>query len=240
MNRLHHRSSIGSKVAWITGLTTVGAAVWALRDYSRWTSLGPGGLPANVRGWLTMTRLRFIAKNELDVSPIYLVSGAGADLRAWTDVRQRAGRRPTVSPYPIPHRQIDQLADDGVRTRLVELFDRKVNRHADIVTCALSHFEKRHPAITLKSAEGTVGARSYGEIAHIHPSDNSMHMILSPGDAVAAIEAGWGQRHGLAGIAAELPLTYVMIYSPRNEHDLEVVGALLDAAITYATLPDLA
>jgi hypothetical protein len=32
------------------------------------------------------------------------------------------------------------------------------------------------------------------EIAHVHPEDNSLHMLLSPADARAVVEAGWGRR----------------------------------------------
>ena len=227
----------GSKAGWIAGLLAAGAAALAIRDYAQWRSLGPGGLPANLGGWLSMTRFRWMAKDGLDVTPMMVSVGAVNDLPAWHDVRRRAGVRPTVSPYPIPHRQLDQLADVGMRSQLSELFDRIVDRHADRVLYALSHFEKRHPAITLKSAEGAVGAGSHGEIAHIHPSDNSMHMVLSPSDAIAAIEMGWAQRHGLAGVAVGLPATYVMVYSPRNQEDLAVVERLLEAAITYAIQP---
>ena len=62
-----------------------------------------------------------------------------------------------------------------------------------------------------------------------------MHMILSPSDAIAAISMGWGQRHGLAGIAFGLPMTYVMVYAPRDQRDLHSIANLLGAAITYAT-----
>ena len=61
-----------------------------------------------------------------------------------------------------------------------------------------------------------------------------MHMILGPVDAVAAIQAGWGQRHGLAGIALALPVNYVMIYAPRDDDDLTAVVQLLEAAIRYS------
>ncbi len=61
-----------------------------------------------------------------------------------------------------------------------------------------------------------------------------MHMILSPRDAVAVIEAGWGERHGLAGIALDLPVNYVLVYAPRGRTDLAVIGQLLEAAIRYA------
>ena len=177
-----------------------------------------------------------IAQDELHPGPIH-AAAAIDDLRAWTKPRPRTGPRPTVSPYPIPHRQLNQLAEPVVRARLSELFAKAVSRHEQDVHFALSHFEKRHMAITLKSAASKVGERSHGEIAHIHPSDHSMHMVLSRTDAIAAIEAGWAQRHGLAGIAVGLPLTYVMVYSPRGEQDLQIVGELLEAAIAYATQP---
>jgi hypothetical protein len=231
------RQEVRSKICWAAALVTAGAVAWALCDYAKWRSLGPGGLPANVRGWLTMSRYRLIARDKLDAGPLLARAGAADDLRAWSKARRRIGTRPEVSPYPIPHRQLDQLPDHGLREKLSKLFDRTAGENADRVEYALSHFEKRHRAITLKAPAGMVGSVSYGEIAHIHPSDSSMHMILSPSDAVAAVEMGWAERHGLAGIAVGLPATYVMVYAPRNESDLMVVGELLEAAIGYATQP---
>jgi Family of unknown function (DUF5519) len=231
------RGGTGSTVGWIAGIVAVGAAIWAVSDYAKWRSLGPGGLPANVRGWLTMTRFRLMARGGLDMRPLVNALEASKDLRAWSDPRPRFGKRPTVSPYPVPHRQLDQLPAEVTRRELTRLFDRAVLQHADEVEYALSHFEKRHPAIKLKIPDEMAVARSHGEIAHIHPSDNSMHMILSPGDAIAAIEMGWAERHGLAGIAAGLPVTYVMVYAPRDECDLAVVAELLEAAITHAKQP---
>ena len=32
------------------------------------------------------------------------------------------------------------------------------------------------------------------EIAHAHPADNSLHVLLSPVDACTVIEAAWGRR----------------------------------------------
>ncbi len=208
------------------GFAAAGTFAWALWDFQRWISLGLGGLPANARGWLAMTSYRLKAKNELDVGPLMQAITAG-DRPLSTRVRPRQGKRPKISPYPVPHRQLSQLPGEAIREELVRLFDRAVLHHAGDVHYALSHFEKRHPAVTLRG-------QPTREIAHIHPSDSSMHMILSPADAVAAIRSGWGQRHGLAGIALGLPLTYVMIYAPRNDDELTVVSGLLEAAIAYA------
>ena len=209
------------------------AAAWAAWDYARWRSLGPGGLPANVRGWLTTTRLRLKAIDPLDVGPI--AASATDDWHAWTELRPRTGTRPKVSPYPVPHRQLDQLPSEPVRVALRKLFDKAAAENADQVGYALSHFERRHPAIRRTGKASSSDPPSFGEIAHIHPSDHSMHMILSSRDAVAVIEAGWGERHGLAGIALDLPVNYVMVYAPRGEDDLAVTGQLLEAAIRYAS-----
>ena len=85
-----------------------------------------------------------------------------------------SGKRPTVSPYPVPHRQLDQLPDQGMRTKLARVFDQAVAQHAGEVEYQLSHFEKRHPAVTLKTAQGKVGARSHRE-DRPHPSERQLH-----------------------------------------------------------------
>ena len=219
------------------GLIAGGAAAWAVWDYKRWMDLGPGGLPATVRGWVTMTRFRFLAKDGLDVRPFAAQAAEPGGFRALGNVEPRRGERPAVSPYPVPHRQLGQLPDEATRATLRQLFKATVERHSGTTEWALSHFEKRHPAITLKDWQGTASAASHGEIAHIHPSDSSMHMIFSAADAIAAMDAGWGQLHGLAGIAVGLPATYVMVYAPRDENDLRATAQLLDAAIAYAAQP---
>ena len=140
------------------------AAAWAMRDYARWRSLGPGGLPATWAGWFTTTRLRLRATDPFDVGPIE--ASAIDDWCAWQDVRKRAGTRPRISPYPVPHHQLDQLPCEPVPVALREIFDRAVAANAREVHYALSYWEKRHPAIRRRST-GLVGAPSFGEIAHI-------------------------------------------------------------------------
>jgi hypothetical protein len=71
----------------------------------------------------------------------------------------------------------------------------------------------------------------------MHPSDESMHMTLSPSDAKEVIEKGWGELHGLYGQQFNgndaLSDTYMMIYSPRDKKELMVVKGILNAAIKY-------
>ena len=60
-------------------------------------------------------------------------------------------------------------------------------------------------------------------------------MILSPSDACTVITGGWGELHGLAGHAFDLPPTYTLIYAPRDADEVAVVMRILDAAIAYIT-----
>ena len=103
------------------------------------------------------------------------------------------------------------------------------------VRYARSHFETHVDAITCARPrhDDPIGGGSHGEIAHIHASDGSMHMILSPSDTVVAIDAGWAQFHGLAGRDYGLPVTYVMVYAARDAAELAIVDRLLQASIAY-------
>jgi hypothetical protein len=101
----------------------------------------------------------------------------------------------------------------------------------------LSRFEKHNLAVTLRDpATDHADARlSEGEIAHIHPYDGSMHMIFSVTDAASVLDAGWGERHPLAGVLPELPSTYIYVYPPRDGAELAIVARLLNAAIEHMT-----
>lgn len=217
-----------------TGLLLAGAALWIWHDYRAWTSLGPGGLPHTARGWLRMTWLRLQKGEAIKSEPLLPFIGSPEDAVYLGSLVHRAGPRPRVAPHPIPQRQLDQHAPTMLRGKLDALFTDTVARHDRRVHFKLSHFEKHTPAVTLCHPEcGHVYALStQGEIGHIHPSDGSMHMILSPSDTRQAIEAGWGERHALAGRLG-LPQTYLFVYSPRDEVELATTQTLLEAAISF-------
>jgi hypothetical protein len=149
----------------------------------------------------------------------------------------RRGPRPTIAPWPIPHRQLDQFPGPEIRAALDGVFEDALRTHAHTVHSRLSRFEKHNPAVTLRDpAAGHGDARlSDGEIAHIHPHDGSMHMIFSAADAASVLGAGWGERHPLAGVLPELPSTYIYVYPPRDGAELAIVTQLLNAAIEHMT-----
>jgi hypothetical protein len=225
--------------ATLLSVLAVGAALaailWAWLDYRAWTSLGPGGLPHTLVGWLRMTWLRLQKGECIGTGPLDGAVGSEDDRAYLGALVRRAGPRPRVAPHPIPQRQTSQHAPTGIRAGLDRLFEDAVRRHEDLVGFQLSHFEKHTPAVTLCDPRcGHVFAlASHGEIGHVHPSDGSMHLILSPSDAKRAIDAGWGERHGLAGRKLGLPITYTFVYSPRDDTELKAVGELLEAAIRF-------
>jgi Family of unknown function (DUF5519) len=210
------------------------AAAWVVRDYRGWLALGPGGLPPTPRGWLTMAVLRALTWR---VDPFATRGVTG--IRHLTDpLPVRAGPRPAVAHYPIPHRQLDQFPDRGFTTTLtVASF---VGSRPDL-TVRQSYFEKHNDAAfaALELPVHADGQVSGGEIGHIH-ADGSLHAVLAATDAATAIEHGWGQLHPAAGRAAGLPSTYVLLYSPRNPDEVAVVERLLDAAAAHMTGNQLA
>ena len=79
----------------------------------------------------------------------------------------------------------------------------------------------------------TLIARCQGEVAHIHESDMSAHVLLSFADAREVIAKGWGERHRMTG-SAIIPLGYTMLYLPRNAGGIEVFMRIFEAGVMYA------
>jgi len=222
----------------IAGAGVAAAGAWVYRDFQKWLALGPGGLPYNFNGWMTATWMRLQKCDPLDVLCLQDLPGAPDDVACLSNLPVRRGPRPSVGVHPVPHRQLNQLPGDDMKLRIEALFDASVRHEADLVEYQLSYFEKRNRAVTLRDPEqGHADAQaSRGEIGHVHPSDGSMHMILSRADARTVIEYGWGERHPLAGIMLALPATYLLIYPPRDADELDVTRQILDAAIAHMTL----
>lgn len=70
-----------------------------------------------------------------------------------------------------------------------------------------------------------------GNICHVDPITGSVTTRLHADDISAVVEAGWGQR---------APSTdEVLLYTPRDEHDLEVQKTIIQAAIGYVCKSEL-
>jgi hypothetical protein len=72
------------------------------------------------------------------------------------------------------------------------------------------------------------------EFAHLHPlPDGSLHMVLPPDVHAAAIAAGWGLPHPMAGMPTVSPQT-ILIFAPRDAIERDVVASLIRAAEQFA------
>ena len=209
----------------------------AYKDYQAWVELGLGGLPHTFEGYQTVKRLSLLTKDPLDVSRITGDIGSSGDRKALATLPKRKGARPTIAPFPIPHRQSNQHNDSTTRQLQKKIFDAQVADPRYQLRYKLSFYEKHNLAVVLKDSVAgnpTVMPYTHAEVGHIHPTDGSMHIILSPSDAKEVITKGWGEFHGLAGQNG-LIKTYTMIYSPRDEQELAITRQILEAGVKYAT-----
>jgi 2,4-diketo-3-deoxy-L-fuconate hydrolase len=211
-------------------------------DYQAWVALGVGGLPHTFDGYQTLKKLGKEMRSPFDVENLRKHVGLIGDVSTLNKLPKRKGQRPTIAPYAIPHRQTDQHNDSTIRNTQLKLIESYAGNSKYQLSYKRSFFERHNNALFVKdSIKGnpTVMPITRAEIGHVHPTDGSMHMILSPSDAIIVIESGWGELHGLAGQTfapgRQLAPGYMMIYAPRTEKELDVSKRILEAAIHYNT-----
>ena len=71
------------------------------------------------------------------------------------------------------------------------------------------------------------------EIGHFHPWDGSMHIAMPPALVEAAVSSGWAEVHPVAKVG-NAPPNYLMLYSPREQAEADVLFLLTAAAISRA------
>jgi hypothetical protein len=207
------------------------------QDFKNWVALGIGGIPHSLEGYRNMKELSKQMKNPFDYSGLIQDMGKTGDVNSLKNLPLRKGVKPVIAPYAVPHRQTNQHNDTVIRMQQKKIFDDIVTNSNGKLIYNTSFLEKNSPGIFLKdSAAGnqTIVQISHAEIGHIHMFDGSMHIILSPSDTKEVIEKGWGELHGLAG-QGRAAKTYMMIYSPRDEIELEITKQILMAAVRYST-----
>lgn len=212
----------------------------AYKDYQAWVALGVGGLPHTFDGYRTLKQLGEKLRDPLDVQNLNNLSGKAGDLSTLKKLPKRSGPRPHIAPFAIPHRQTDQHNDTTIRKLEISMVEDFSRSKEYPLAYKQSFFERHNKALFVRdSVNGnpTMMPITHAEIGHVHPTDGSMHMILSPSDAKIVIMSGWGELHGLAGQTfapgRQLAPGYMMIYAPRDKRELEVVKQIMGAAIRY-------
>lgn len=152
--------------------------------------------------------------------------------RSPSDLPRRSGPRPRTSESN-PHTQLDQNSPEELQRALAaRIF-------------SLECVEERPSVISVPGAralwlcdECAAGAREAfmigREFAHLHPPyDGSLHAALPPEVAESAITAGWAEPHPMA-LRGMVPRNIVMLYGPRDTHELEVVAGLIAVSREFA------
>jgi phospholipase/carboxylesterase len=132
----------------------------------------------------------------------------------------------------MPHIQLDQLGSPELQAalvaRLYALPD--VEERRTLVSDPRARAMWLREGVPIGTPDAFLAGREFG---HFHPWDRSMHVVLPPDVALAAVEAGWAEVHPVARIAG-IPENRVMIYGPRDEDELEIVFRLLVESYQYA------
>ncbi|PYI00067.1 hypothetical protein BO71DRAFT_312606 [Aspergillus ellipticus CBS 707.79] len=221
----------------VTGVcaTAVVGVFWAIRDYVDWKAFGTGGTPPTWLGYLRMTRIRLkhalSTNNLLDASHL---DQAGPSYLPAESLPIRSGPRPTLMTRILPQRQRPEPIGPATHARLSSL--------VRDLAAAYPHLLEIKPSRTEGGSTDGLYARSEleslnpvagvlkGEIAHVHPQENSLHVWLSERDAREVVEKGWGVRFPpLSGV----PRGWVMVYAPRGEGEMDVVEGIVRAAVRW-------
>lgn len=202
-----------------------------LDDYRRWRALGEGGLPANPVGWLVARTLRPWGRDTIAVdAPSDAVPGDFT-------LPQRRGDRPTIAPYPIPHRELHTVTDpDRIRALADHVAAFGADDRGPMVN-STSRFERRGDALFVRDPTTAAPwiAHARGEVAHVHGTQGSLHVVAAPADVPEIITRGWGERHPLAGRPIiGLPDSYLFLYAPRDDIDGEQLERIIDRVVATA------
>lgn len=199
-------------------VSVVPVALLIRNDYNNFLSLGPGGTPATIQGYIRITCLRMLCLRDPFTAPEpdpNRLPKAGV-LSAQV-LPYRAGPRPVVAGI-APQRQLDQHGSQRCYFALRRAMERLSKQNPTKFGTERSCLEKHGLALF---ARHPLQTNCQGEICHVHDSDHSMHMSLHPDDIKEILQKGWGQRHPLAwkGKYIQMPVAqeFVMVYAPRGK-----------------------
>ncbi|KAL4964578.1 uncharacterized protein BDV14DRAFT_76356 [Aspergillus stella-maris] len=218
------------------------------KDYHAFLALGPGGTPSTPSGYLRICILRLVTiRNPLEPPSIPPTLHPTTGVLSRSTIPMRPGSRPIVKGI-APQRQITQKASSAIYDSLSKQIHTFASSHPNTLYTATSCFEKHSTGIfyslptnptpsTSNATSGTTNHRMTcnGEVCHSHPSDGSLHLTLHPADIKLVLERGWAQRHPLATDnwwwgPRSVPRGFVMVYAPRSEEEVKVVGEIIRAA----------
>ena len=142
----------------------------------------------------------------------------------------RVGTRPPTTPW-MPHMQVNFIPDAKIKAELYRRIYSLPEVRDEPTRISIPGARAIWLSEDMPLAHGEVILVGR-EFAHIHP-DASFHVTLSPQRAREAIEAGWAEYHPLAlQLAIE---GMVLLYTPRDAQELDVVFQLVVDSYNYVT-----
>jgi hypothetical protein len=145
----------------------------------------------------------------------------------------RPGEKPATTTWE-PHEQLDQLGSEQIWDEML----RRANSLPGVSEGPSLISVEGARAFFLGEELAKGPAESFiweNEFAHIHPRpDSSWHLQLPLELAVFAINAGWAEVHTTTWLG-DAPANSVMLYSPRNEAELELIWELVQESYRFAT-----
>lgn len=222
------------------GLAAIPVISHIIRSYRGYLALGPGGLPYNFLGWSIQAIAQPFARHDVReshpfadprITEGFVPHGRTSFLE---EIPARRGQRPEVPSYVAPQRQMNDHSDASRTEAMKAHVAESVSQHPELLTLASSGLEgPKHKAIWLGETAkkpAYLAKATKGEFAHVHP-DGSSHLIMSLADAEVVTAKGWAERHMLSGVM--LPLSYMLIYAPRDEEEFQVWKKFLAASVAF-------
>lgn len=150
----------------------------------------------------------------------------------------RPGPKPDTTSS-LPHSQVTQHGPDDVIERLhTWCFSLpNVNEEDSGISVPGSRALILRDGVQANPAGFMIG-REFAHI-HPHPDNGSMHLVLSVEDARETIAKGWGENHYLVN-QGKWPEGLIMVFSPRDEDELEAVKTIVTCSYEFASGTSLA
>ena len=225
----------------LTAIIALGTPL-VLDNYRKYLALGTSGLTRlGPLGWLVAISLTAFGRETVSTAEY----DRAANKEAWLEIEvERRGARPTTGWHCVPHRQMDRLPKDEVAKvrgtgfgtfkvqilvqRLDAIFEKHVSANPTLVQMVpASPHEKLDPGMVIhpdipsphKDAD-----HALREIAHIHPTDHSLHVILSAADSKTGVFQSYLSFLRLTfiishrvGMGREAPVEWCFPHSPAAE-----------------------
>jgi hypothetical protein len=221
----------------VTSLFTLGtiALIFNIvkKDYEAAVARDTEGTPSSFLGYLELNFFRLFRvcnpRTAPEVSPqLHMQRGFLERLP------MRQGVRPRIVGL-APQRQITQISPKPIYEALAGIVVDFERTHQAQCYLGRSTFKNNNTALFARTT-GYSRTKYHGEICHAHPNDGSMHLNMHPADIKTVVEAGWGECHPLArenwwwNLICPVPAGLTLVYSPRDEKELEVMKDVIKAA----------